>query len=256
MSYSGAHHHARFMAYSIYFLKMQLLSEQFEMTDEERRGVKEMATFIALFHSAAFLKSRFSSISPALDLNYLSMMQLYKEENPAAAKVAIESVLKHLWYLTEEVVVLSIFDGQLDPVLRKGIVVKLLSFPRPKTFSPGKPKFPSLKFDSIITYPDQLLNFVGSRSWLLFLSLKLTEEDFDWMHTEVENWEKMSGYKKIEGIVRSFEVVNDCAERAVKLISDFKDVVVNVKEQEYLFQVIEDHHNHFRSFNKSSLKDL
>jgi hypothetical protein len=37
---SGAHHHARFMAYSIYFLKMELLSEQFEMTDEERRGVK------------------------------------------------------------------------------------------------------------------------------------------------------------------------------------------------------------------------
>lgn len=103
MCSSGAHHHARFMAYSIYFLKMQLLSEQFEMTDEERRGVKEMTTFIALFHSAAFLKSRLSSISPALDLNYLSMMHLYKEENPAAAKVAIDSVLKHLWYLTEEV---------------------------------------------------------------------------------------------------------------------------------------------------------
>lgn len=56
--------------------------------------------------------------------------------------------------------------------------------------------------------------------------------------------------------MRSFEVVNDCAERAVKLISDFKDVVVNFKEQEYLFQVIEDHRNLFRSFNKSSLKDL
>lgn len=198
MCSSGAHHHARFMAYSIYFLKMQLLSEQFEMTDEERRGVKEMSTFIALFHSAAFLKSRLSSISPALDLNYLSMMHLYKEENPAAAEFAIDSVLKHLWYLTEEVVVLSIFDRQLELILRKGILVKLPSFPRPKTFSPGKPKFPSLKFDSIITYPDQLLNFVASRSWLLFVSIKLTEEHFDWMHTEVNNWEKMSGYKKLK----------------------------------------------------------
>jgi fucose permease len=34
----------------------------------------------------------------------------------AAAKVAIESFLKNLWYLTEQVVVLSIFDRQLDPV--------------------------------------------------------------------------------------------------------------------------------------------
>ena len=101
-----------------------------------------------------------------------------------------------------------------------------------------------------------MLNFVGSRSWLLFVSLKLTDEHFDWMHTEVENWEIMSGYKKIEASVHSFEVVNDCAERAVKLISDFKDGVVNVKDQEYLFHVIEDHRNHFRSFNKSSLKNL
>lgn len=47
-----------------------------------------MATFIAPFYSAAFLKSRLSSISPVLDLNYLSMMHLYKEENPAAGELA------------------------------------------------------------------------------------------------------------------------------------------------------------------------
>jgi hypothetical protein len=198
------------MAYSIYFLKMQLFSEQFEMADGERKGVHEISTCISLFHSAAFLKSRLSSISPALDLNYLAMMHHYKEENPAAAKVAIESVLKHLWYLTEEVVVLAIFDRKLDPIIRKGMVMKLLSFPCPQTFAPGNPKFPSLGCNSTISYPDQLLNFIGSRSWLLFVSLKLMDEHFDWMHTEVENWEKMSGYKKIEAIVRLFEVVNDC----------------------------------------------
>lgn len=115
------------MGYSIYFFKMQLLSEQFEMNDEERRGVKGMAIFIALFHSAAFLKPRLSSISTACDLN-LSMMHLYKEENPAAAKVVIESVLKQLWYPTEKVVVLSIFDGKLDPLFRKCNVEKLISF--------------------------------------------------------------------------------------------------------------------------------
>lgn len=66
----------------------------------------------------------------------------------------------------------------------------------------------------------------------------------------------MAGYKKIEKIVRSFEVVNDCAERAIKLISYFKDTVVKVTDQEYLFQVIEDHRTYFTSFNKYSLKNL
>ncbi|KAK4005668.1 hypothetical protein OUZ56_010711 [Daphnia magna] len=40
----------------------------------------------------------------------------------------------------------------------------------------------------------------------------------------------MAGYKKIEKIVRSFEVVNDCAERAIKLISDFKDTVNTLRK--------------------------
>lgn len=46
---------------------------------------------------------------------------------------------------------------------------------------------------------------------------------------------------------------HDCAERAVKLITDFKDVVGNVEEQNYLFQVVEQHRTHFKSFKKSSL---
>lgn len=49
MSSSGADHSARFMAYSMYFLKMQLLSEQFEMTDEEKTGVKRNGNFYRAF---------------------------------------------------------------------------------------------------------------------------------------------------------------------------------------------------------------
>ena len=68
------------------------------------------------------------------------------------------------------------------------------------------------------------------------------------MLAPVDCWENMCGYKKIESIVRSFEVVNDCAEREVKLITDFKDTVTNPKDQEYLFQVIENHRQNFKSF--------
>jgi hypothetical protein len=46
--------------------------------------------------------------------------------------------MKHICYLTEKVVVLVIFDRILDPILRKGIVVKLLSFPPLQAFAPGK----------------------------------------------------------------------------------------------------------------------
>ncbi len=50
----------------------------------------------------------------------------------------------------------------------------------------------------------------------------------------------MSGYMKLKEIISAYEVVNDCAERTIKIIADFKDAIANVEEQEYLLQVLED----------------
>jgi hypothetical protein len=84
------------MAYSIFFIEMQLLSEQFKMSDKKSANVKSMATFVALFHSKAFLQSRLSSISPSVDLKYFRHMQLYKKVNEKAAQVVISSIQKKI----------------------------------------------------------------------------------------------------------------------------------------------------------------
>jgi hypothetical protein len=243
------------MAYSIYFLKMQLLSEQFEMSDLEAAKVKSMATFVALFHSKAFLQSRLSSIAPSVDLKYLQHMELYKKENAKAAQVAINSIQNHLWYLTEEIVVLSIFDEDLPPTLRKSLVVKLLLIPRASHFEPSKPKFPTINPETI-EYPDQLLSFLGPNSWLFFHLLNAKDEILDWMKFPVDCWGEATGYDKLKNIARRLEVVNDCAERGVKLISDFKDSVTNTEEQHYLFQVIEQHRVHFKGYDKTSVQNM
>ena len=51
----------------------------------------------------------------------------------------------------------------------------------------------------------------------------------------------------------AFEVVNDCAERAIKIITDFKDATINVEEQEFLLQVVEEYRKKFDVNSKSSL---
>lgn len=77
----------------------------------------------------------------------------------------------------------------------------------------------------------------------------------DWLQVPVIFWEKMSGYMKLKEIVSAFEVVNDCAERAIKMITDFKDATANVEEQEYLLQVVEDYRKRFNVNKKSSLNN-
>jgi hypothetical protein len=50
----------------------------------------------------------------------------------------------------------------------------------------------------------------------------------DWMHVSVGCWEKMVGFQKVKSFIHSVEVVNDCAERSVTFITDFKDLTKDV----------------------------
>jgi hypothetical protein len=48
------------------------------------------------------------------------------------------------------------------------------------------------------------------------------------MHVSVGCWEKMVGFQKVKSFIHSVEVVNDCAERSVTFITDFKDLTKDV----------------------------
>ena len=57
----------------------------------------------------------------------------------------------------------------------------------------------------------------------------------------VENWDNTTGFRKIEEIVRGFEVVNDCTKRGVRAVSDIKEATQDKDLQHFLLQVIEHH---------------
>lgn len=232
----GAHHRARFMHNEIYFLKMELMAKRFSLSQEELRNVHAMAEYVALFHSRAFLSSRIAASAPINDLKFLSAMYLYrKEENEETGQAAINSCQRHLWYLTQELVVLVIFDENHPSIFREQLAKTLFNTNRPQSFSPGKPTFP------VITEKVPLLfELIGERSWLLFKVLKLNRSQ-EWMQLGAKYWHLMEDYRKARDFVRNLEVVNDCAERGIKLITDFKDMVHNEDQLQFLFQVVEDH---------------
>ena len=49
------------------------------MTATETTNVRRMADIVALFYLRPFLQSRLASMIPAVDLEYLSLMCMYKE---------------------------------------------------------------------------------------------------------------------------------------------------------------------------------
>ena len=62
----GALHNAWFLAKAIYFLKIFLLIEHVPgLTNDKKREVTVLATFISLFYAEWFLRAEISNIAPA-----------------------------------------------------------------------------------------------------------------------------------------------------------------------------------------------
>ena len=69
------------------------------------------------------------------------------------------------------------------------------------------------------------------------------------MQCPIQFWAVVGRYKTIEEIANSFEVVNDCVERGVKLLNKFKDVCMDIYEQNALFQVLEKYRDYARALS-------
>ena len=100
-----------------------------------------------------------------------------------------------------------------------------------------------------------LTQLIGPRSWLLFDLLGLKRRQ-DWLQLKPKDWPKMEDYTIARDFVVNLEVVNDSAERGVKMISDFKDCVRDEKQRQFILQVVEDQRQRVESFNKADLKKL
>ena len=77
----GALHHARFMASSLYILKMVMLANDLPQglaTPEMMTSLTRMAQYIALFHGPWYLQANMAVLAPRLDLHLWDNMALYE----------------------------------------------------------------------------------------------------------------------------------------------------------------------------------
>ncbi|CAF3748530.1 unnamed protein product, partial [Rotaria socialis] len=94
-------------------------------------------------------------------------------------------------------------------------------------------------------------NFVTSRSLRFFKSLQI---DTDFLKQSPAQWKSCKSYLEGQEKVRALQVVNDCAERGVKLMEDFNNILKNDEEQkQYLLFVVEEHRKRFPDAKKTTI---
>jgi len=79
--------------------------------------------------------------------------------------------------------------------------------------------------------------------------------DTHFLHDEPEEWINNTAYNEGANIVAHIKVVNDTAERGVKLIEEYNSILTKDEEQkQYLLQIVIDYKIKYPDSNKSTLQ--
>ena len=247
----GAFHHARWMATILYSSKMYAFGEQLNYDQAKMDKLRRMCLFNALFYVKAWLSAGSAADAPVNDLRLWNDLMWYKRFDPAVAQAAMTALHRHLWYLTEEIAPFALFSTLLSDSNKKQVVRQLRRHEDDATscLQQGVPIFPQLSTSS----PIQLSSLVGAKSWQLFRVLQV---DNNWMTLPPTQWVTDAAYNEAAMFVHNCKVVNDMAERAVKLITDFAGTITQDEVQrQYLLQTVEKHRREISNFKKTTLRD-
>ena len=235
--------HARFMQRALNYITLELLDNQADYmnyTPGERREVKLLAQFSALFYTPMFLQSSLAAEAPYLDIkNIQDMRQLVRvcqeevdvdrdedEENNRvkleAAKSALSNVYFHPDYLTPSNIVMAL-AGDMMSVEDKSIMARAIwealqaAGGRVASF-PFKAEYYK-KLDICALWPEEeekpdLRRFIGHDSLLIFHLIGQGDSIcLSWLTLEPSEWTRDPGYEIFRRFVKGMDVVNDVAER-------------------------------------------
>ena len=116
----GPMHQARWMAKAIYSLKVWLFRSQFKLTDRESLGLRDMNIFLAKIYLKYWFQAPVAATAARNDLQLLQQLNAYPHRNISEA--TSRKLAGQLWYLSEDLILLSLFDRAVDSATKRAIL--------------------------------------------------------------------------------------------------------------------------------------
>ena len=120
----------------------------------------------------AWLEAPLASSAARNDLNFHMRVLRYRMVEPRAAFTILQSVRRHQWYTTGQMVTMALCDTGLEREEREALAKKIHSTPRAKVTT-GRPDFPVLDWRVDESSRPCLASLVTESSWLVFDKLGL-----------------------------------------------------------------------------------
>lgn len=241
----GAIHRARWMAKGIYAVKVFLFREQFRLTAAEAKGIRRCALFVVRTYAAAWFRTPLAAAAPALDLAFVNALLAYPDKELSKATVTVFG--RHLWYLSERLVALALFDPDL-PLGVKRDMVQAIDLQEEEDEDP--PRKSAVDIKSAALANKTVASFVTPSSKQLF---KILDLEAGFLNKDPADWEEDISYQAAASVVRELRVVNDFAERGVALMQAYNLALTKDEDQrQFLLQVVEDHRKRYPDARKST----
>lgn len=216
------------------------------ISDEILAKLFEFTIFVVKVYVTYWTTSSSAIEAPVNDLKFLRKLHRYKQQNEFIASEAIKVFCRHLWYLSEQLIGLSFFDKRISSAKLNEMIAALEKEPvdknqyRNQTISEG---------DDI-----DISSLVSKETLRFFHILVGNDRDLTFLKKPQNQWKDDLVYEEIFQIVNNLIVVNDPAERAVALITNFNNAITTNEEQkQYLLQNVEFCRQNMPNRNKETI---
>jgi len=96
-----------------------------QLNAREQSSLSQFNTFVLMVYLWSWFTAPCASSAPRNDLHLLKELESYKKINSDVANAAIKSFSGHLWYLSESLVGLALFDSKVPPATKSAMVAAL-----------------------------------------------------------------------------------------------------------------------------------
>jgi len=236
---TGAMHQARLVAKEMYELKVFMFRSQLNLTSKKNKALKLFNLFVTLVYTEAWFRSYQVLEAPLNDLNFFKKIRSFGGIHWETSSVAAKAMGRQTLYLGEELVALTFFDPGVPSETKREMAVAL-----EKEVEGHAPKRPQLLDPASLSLPD--LMTVRSKGFFNILGVQV-----DWIEKAPEEWVGDESFQAAKKDASALVLVNDIAERAVKLIKDYNALLMKDESQKQaLLQVVTEHRKRFSNANK------
>lgn len=232
----GATHHARWMGKALYALKIYLCRESFRLTSSEEKGLREICIFLVRLYVKAWFRCTIGVEAANNDLNFLKDSVAYSEIDRDISKIVLKKICNHLWYLSEETIALSFFDKHVSTEVKRKMAEAL------------KKNGNREGCKRVIVSATEIQESYQSKDLSSFITLNTLKFfhrfgiSTDFLQNDPNTWTHRDDYKAAVDLCYKMKVVNDTAERAVKLMTEFNEILTNnEQDKQFLLQVVIDY---------------